>query len=164
MVLLPTNGSMLEQASRSWTRALIYVVGWMIIISAVALIVRQYLEIFYPNMRIWRTQTTRSTHRPRHVLPRLRTPYPSRTPYSSPTRDGVATRPYSAGLVASALSTGSHQPTTATSTTSHEEDGAARPRWILRWPRSRRQISIGAVEEGRITRRRRALRPPHVMG
>ena len=130
-----------SQPSVGALTVLLHLTGWAVLLCVIFFIGLKYRDILRPRVNFPQT--------PRELRPRRQRRIRStRAPNPSPARPGLVSGPVPLGLVTTALST-------ETSVSIHELP-SERPRYILRWPRTRRRISIGAVEEGRIAQRRQA--------
>lgn len=138
----------LSQPLDSWIGALVYIAGWIVLLWIVAFIGRKYWEIFSAN-----TSQAADTV----VLdPRYRRRFMPRTPFPSASNLGSSPQRSPLSQVSSASDLPSnYQPRISTY---DQESHAQRQRRfdIARWSLTPGWISVGAVDEGQIAKRRRA--------
>lgn len=133
----------LNQPLHSWISTFVYITVWIILLCIIAFIGLKYWEILSANRR----QTSNTT-----VLdPRYGRRFTLRTPFPSPSSPGSSTRRSPLSQVTSASSS------TYSSLDQGPHAQPTRRFKMARWPLAPGWISIGAVEEGRIAKRRRAL-------
>lgn len=143
-----TKFAFLSQPLDSWPSALVYIAGWIVLLSIVAFIGLKYWEIFSANNRQATNTAVPDPRYRRRVIPR--TPFPFASNLGPPPRRS----PLGQGSSASDLSS-YNQPRTPTS----DEESHAQPKHrsnVARWSLAPRWVSIGAVDEGQIAKRRQA--------
>lgn len=129
----------------SWLTAVVYVVGWIVLLCMVAFIGLKYWEI----LRGYGRQPANTT-----VLnPRYRRRFAARTPFPSPAR------PSHRSPLSQVTSASSSYFSDQSSASSIDQESQTRPRQrlkIARWRLAPGWVNIGPVEQGRIAKRRRA--------
>lgn len=138
----------LSQPLDSCAWALVYIAGSVTLLCIVAFIGLKYYEVLSTNRRISDTTVFNPTYRRRFVP---RTPFLSRPSLRSPTRRTPLSQVSNASSIYSGYQSSSSDSHAVTHTQPTLRFTMARWRLAPGW------VNIGAVEEGRIAKRRRAL-------
>lgn len=148
MAFIPLSADIHSHSSVTWLAILVHLLGSIALLCAIVFIGLRYREVFQDPVRF---PNTPLDLRP----PRRRRARSTRAPHPSPTRFGTSSGLAPPGAVTHISSIDIHE-RLRLRLPRLEELPPDRPRYVLRRPASRRSISIGGVEEGRIAQRRRA--------